>query len=68
MNPSENSRLSVLQLYVLPHQVDKAPRMQDSTDTAHGLALDELIYISKLEVDAAESLTGGTGKLFPGIN
>lgn len=68
MNPSETSRLSVLQLCVLPLHVDKAPRMQDSTDTAHGLALDELIYISKLEVDPAESLRGGTGKLFPEIN
>lgn len=68
MNPSETSRLSVLQLCVLPHQVDKAPRMQDSTDMAHGLALDELIYISKLEVDPAGSLRGDTGKLIPGIN
>lgn len=42
--------------------------MQDSTDTAHELALDELIYISKLEVDPAESLRGDTGKLIPGIN
>lgn len=66
MNPTETSGHQIFQPSILPHQVNKAPHMQDSTNGPRGLALDRLTCIRQLKVDVDERLRGDAGAHFPG--